>query len=185
MGEDILKQIDELYQKITPDDESDDSVDEQITAASQHLAEFFTASSKEFVGTTCILLSIFIHLQCLVRYIMQVRIYVSRNACTKYTLLGPLYFLPKNVFSKDCPFRGYFSLRRDLSTHSISIISVAFTNRAIATLCIFFKKIMGRLFDLSVEKGEENAWHEGKKTFETIEHACHKFKVSSFFTWQL
>jgi cell division septum initiation protein DivIVA len=55
LGEDVLKQIDELYQKITPDDDSDVSVEEQIATASQHLAEFFTASSKEFSGTTCIL----------------------------------------------------------------------------------------------------------------------------------
>ncbi len=57
LGEDVLKQIDELYQIITPDDESDTPIDEQIAVASQHLAEFFAASSKDFHGTTCILTS--------------------------------------------------------------------------------------------------------------------------------
>lgn len=55
MGEAVLKQIDELYKVITPDEESEVSIDDQITAASQHLAEFFAASSKEFNDTTCIL----------------------------------------------------------------------------------------------------------------------------------
>ena len=55
LGEEVVKQIDELYKGITPDDESDVPMDKQIDNASQHLSEFFAASSKEFEGTTCIL----------------------------------------------------------------------------------------------------------------------------------
>ena len=55
LGEEVLKQIDELYKAITPDDESEVPIDEQIATASQQLADVFAASSKEFQGTTCIL----------------------------------------------------------------------------------------------------------------------------------
>ena len=55
MGEAVVKQIDELYKVITPDEESEVPFEDQITAASQHLAEFFAASAKDFNGTTCIL----------------------------------------------------------------------------------------------------------------------------------
>ena len=55
LGEEVMTQIDELYQAITPVEEKEISVDEQLTVASQHLVEYFSSSLKEFHGTTCIL----------------------------------------------------------------------------------------------------------------------------------
>ena len=55
LGDDVLKQLDELYKVVTPDEESGVPMAGQIEKASQCLVELFAASSKEFSETTCIL----------------------------------------------------------------------------------------------------------------------------------